>query len=105
MAATKNTAEMSVLLEGANVSRDLITALAQAAATYTTLTTQVSLQPFASDHVPFINRGLPAVLTIEGTDDANVHEHTDRDTPDRLDFALHREITTMNLAWLLEHAR
>jgi hypothetical protein len=45
------------------------------------------------------------VLTIEGTDDANPHEHTDRDTPDRLDFALHREITIMNLAWLLEQAR
>lgn len=104
MAATKNTSEPSVLLEGAPVSQDLIAALVQAAATYTSLTTQVSLQPFASDHVPFINRGLPAVLTIEGTDDANVHEHTARDTPDRLDFALHREITTMNLAWLLEQA-
>jgi Zn-dependent M28 family amino/carboxypeptidase len=63
---------------------------------------QVSLQPFSSDHVPFIDRGLPAVLTIEGTDSAFEHEHTARDTPDRLDFELHREITSMNLAWLLE---
>jgi hypothetical protein len=105
MAAVKNTPTPTVLLEGANVSRGVITALAQAAATHTSLTTQTSLNPFNSDHVPFIRRGMPAVLTIEGTDDANPHEHTDRDTPDRLDFALHRDITIINLAWLLEQAR
>jgi Zn-dependent M28 family amino/carboxypeptidase len=105
MAAVKNTPTPTVLLEGATVSRGVISALAQAAATHTSLTTQTSLNPFNSDHVPFIDRGMPAVLTIEGTDDANPHEHTDRDTPDRLDFALHREITMMNLAWLLEQAR
>jgi hypothetical protein len=105
MAAVKNTPTPTVLLEGANVSRHVITALAQAAATFTSLTTQTSLNPFNSDHVPFIDRGMPAVLTIEGTDEANPHEHTERDTPDRLNFALHREITIMNLAWLLEQAR
>lgn len=102
MAASRNTPERSVLLEGAALSRHVIDALARAAATYTTLITQVSLQPFNSDHVPFIQAGLAAVLTIEGTDGAFEHEHTGRDTPDRLDFELHREITTMNLAWLLE---
>jgi hypothetical protein len=54
--------------------------------------------------VPFIDRGLAAVLTIEGTDSAFEHEHTARDTPDRLDFELHRQITAMNLAWLVEQA-
>jgi hypothetical protein len=102
MAASRNTPDLSVLLEGAAVSRPLVNALARAAATYTTLVTQVSLNPFDSDHVPFIDAGLPAVLTIEGTDGAFEHEHTGRDTPDRLDFELHREITTMNLAWLAE---
>lgn len=105
MAASRNTPELSVLLEGAPLSRPLINALAQAAATYTSLTTQVSLNPFASDHVPFLDEGLQAVLTIEGNDNAYAHEHTARDTPDRLDFELHREITAMNLAWLLEQAR
>jgi Zn-dependent M28 family amino/carboxypeptidase len=102
MAGSKNTQELSVLLEGAAVSQPVINALAQAAATYTSLTTQVSLNPFASDHVPFIQRGLPAVLTIEGADDAFPHEHTARDTADKINFDLHREITSMNLAWLLE---
>ncbi len=104
MAASRNTAERSVLLEGAPISRPLIDGLARAAATYTSLITQVSLRPFDSDHVPFIDQGLAAVLTIEGTDSAFEHEHTGRDTPDRLDFELHREITAMNLAWLVEQA-
>jgi hypothetical protein len=104
MAASRNTPERSVLLEGAPVARPLIDALARAAATYTSLVTQVSLRPFDSDHVPFLDKGLAAVLTIEGTDRAFEHEHTVRDTPDRLDFELHREITAMNLAWLVEQA-
>ena len=102
MAASRNTPDRAVLLEGAPVSRHVIDGLVRAAATYTSLLTQVSLQPFSSDHVPFIEQGLAAVLTIEGTDSAFEHEHTARDTPDRLDFELHREITSMNLAWLLE---
>lgn len=102
MAASQNTPGLSVLLEGAEVSRGVIDEMARAAATYTQLETQVSLDPYASDHVPFIRRGLPAVLTIEGADSAYAHEHTARDTPDRLNYALHREITAMNLAWLAE---
>jgi Zn-dependent M28 family amino/carboxypeptidase len=102
MAASRNTPNLSVLLEGAPLSRGLIDGLAAVAATYTPLETQVSLQPFGSDHLPFLQAGLPAVLTIEGTDSAYEHEHTARDTPDRLDYVLHRAITRMDLAWLLE---
>jgi hypothetical protein len=32
--------------------------LVEAAATYTDLTVETSLNPFASDHVPFINAGI-----------------------------------------------
>jgi indolepyruvate decarboxylase len=102
MAGSKNTPERSVLLEGAEVSRLVMEDLAQAAATYTSLTTQFSFNPNASDHVPFILRGLPAVLTIEGADGAYAHEHTARDTPEKIDYELHHEITAMNLAWLVE---
>lgn len=102
MAASRNTSELTVMLEGAPLSRGMIDELAAAAATYTTLATQVTLQPFGSDHIPFIEARIPAVLTIEGTDGAFEHEHTVRDTPDRLDFGLHRAITQMDVAWLLE---
>ena len=104
MAASKNTPNPTVLLEGAALSQAIIDQLADAAATYTQLATQVSLNPFASDHVPFIRKGVPAVLTIEGADDAYPHEHTARDLPDGLDFELHRQITMMDVAWLASNA-
>jgi Zn-dependent M28 family amino/carboxypeptidase len=54
----------------------VINKLATAAGIYTGLTVQTSLTPFASDHVPFINAGLPAVLAIEGADSANDETHS-----------------------------
>jgi hypothetical protein len=104
MAASKNTENPTVLLEGAALSQVIIDQLASAAATYTSLETQVSLNPYASDHVPFIETGIPAVLTIEGADGAYAHEHTARDITSRLDFELHRQVTMMNIAWLAENA-
>lgn len=104
MAASKNTPHPSVLLEGHLSSQALIDQLASAAVTYTVLETQISLKPFASDHVPFIDKGIPAVLTIEGADGAYEHEHTARDVTSRLDFELHRQITMMDVAWLADQA-
>jgi hypothetical protein len=59
-----------------------------------------SLNPFNSDHVPFIQKSVPAVLTIEGTDDAAIH--SGRDTLDRLNFDLALEILRMNTAFVAE---
>lgn len=101
MIGTLNTPPLAVLLEGrADVSRGLIDGLTAAAATYTGLTIQVSLDPFGSDHMPFINNGLPAVLTIEGTDQANENEHTANDTLDHINYELMLEILRMNTAFI-----
>jgi len=98
MVATLNTPDPTVLLEGGAVSQPLMAELADAAATYTSLTVETSLDPFASDHVPFINAAIPAVLTIEGADSANGNIHTANDTLDHIDFPLALEILRMNLA-------
>ncbi|MCC4771631.1 M20/M25/M40 family metallo-hydrolase [Methanosarcina sp. DH2] len=98
MVATLNTALPTVLLEGAPVSRTLMEKLAEAAATYTSLTVQTSENPFASDHVPFINELIPAVLTIEGTDSSNINIHTANDTLDHINYGLALDIVRMNLA-------
>ena len=74
----------------------MIDALAKAAHDHTSLRVLTSLNPFASDHVPFIDAGLPAVLTIEGADDQNVDEHTPRDTLVGLELSLAVEILRMN---------
>ena len=77
----------------------MIDGLASAAAAYTGLEVQVSLSPYASDHVPFLDAGLPAVLTIEGADGANTAVHTAGDTVDRVDVDLAAEIVRMNVAY------
>jgi Peptidase family M28 len=102
MIGTRNTAARTVLLEGAAISQSLIDALAGAAATYSSLAVQTSLHPFNSDHVPFITAGLPAVLTIEGTDDANDHIHTDGDVLAYIDYDLALDIVRMNVATIAE---
>ncbi|MEU4197352.1 M20/M25/M40 family metallo-hydrolase [Kribbella sp. NPDC026611] len=100
MIGTKNTATPTVLLEGAPVSQAQLTTLATAAATYTGLTVETSLNPFASDHVPFIDAGIPAVLTIEGGDSANHHIHSANDTLNFIDWSLTADILRMNTAAL-----
>jgi Zn-dependent M28 family amino/carboxypeptidase len=96
MIGRRNTAAPSVLLEGATVSQPVIDALAQAAHDTSDLEVFVSLEPFASDHVPFIAADLPAVLTIEGEDHLNGDEHTLRDTLAGLDLSVAIGILRMN---------
>ena len=102
MIASLNSENPTVLLEGAALSQAIIDGLSAAASTYTGLTVQTSLNPFNSDHVPFIEKGVPAVLTIEGTDDANHEIHSARDTLDRVNFDLALEILRMNTAFVAE---
>ncbi|MDB5886230.1 MAG: hypothetical protein JWR74_2401, partial [Polaromonas sp.] len=98
MIATLNTATPAMLLEGATVSQALMDELADAAHDYTSLQVQTSLNPFASDHVPFINAGMPALLTIEGADTANHNIHTANDTVDKIHYGLASEIVRANVA-------
>jgi hypothetical protein len=99
MIATRNgTPSPTVLLEGAALSQGFMNSLAESAATYTTLTVQTSLNPFGSDHVPFLNALIPAVLTIEGSDSANTNIHTANDTLAHIDYALAEQILRMNIA-------
>ena len=100
MIGTLNITTPSVLIEGATLSQSAINALAEAAETYTELTVEISLNPFASDHMPFINAGIPAVLTIEGTDSANSNIHTANDILDHINYELMQEILRMNVAFI-----
>ena len=100
MIGTLNTPTPTVLLEGASLSQSIIDALIEAAETYTELTVQTSLNPFASDHVPFIEMGIPAVLTIEGADSANSNIHTANDTIDKIDYEFMVEVLRMNVAFI-----
>ena len=102
MIATLNTPSPGVLLEGAVVSQSVINGLATAAAEFSTLAVTTSLHPFNSDHVPFIDAGIPAVLTIEGADGSNHNVHTAADTLDKIDTRLAMQILRTNVAYLAE---
>lgn len=105
MIGRQNTAAPGVMIEGGENSRALIADLVAAAGTWTDLDITTSLNPFASDHVPFIDAGLPAVLTIEADDRANLDVHTAGDVLATVNPALALEILTMNLAVLADHLR
>jgi Zn-dependent M28 family amino/carboxypeptidase len=99
MVGSLNSPSRSVLLEGASLSQRVVDGLNEAAATYTQLGVEQSHNPFNSDHVPFINARLPAVLTIEGADNTNSTVHSSNDTIDRIDYDLALEILRMNVAF------
>lgn len=103
MIATKNQATASVLVEGSDKTpamKAMVTDLVAAAASYSSLQVDISFNPFNSDHVPFIDAGIPAVLTIEGADSANGNVHTINDSLDKVDPQLATEILKMNLAFV-----
>lgn len=102
MVGTLNSPSPTVLVEGAAVSQAVIDGLAEAAATYTALAVQTSLNPFNSDHVPFIEEGIAAVLTIEGADGANVNIHGANDTLQFIDYGLALDILRMNVAFVVQ---
>lgn len=100
MISNLNSEAKTVLLEGSPLSQSVIDGLAAAASAYTGLTVETSLNPFASDHVPFLDARIPAVLTIEGADNANKDIHSANDTMDKLEFGLALEIVRMNIGYL-----
>lgn len=91
-------ADLDCLLETAPAFADLNAAFGDAAVLYTTLRIVVSLNPFGSDHVPYISRGMPAVLTIENDWDSYPHYHRTTDLPGRLSLEMGGEILRMNVA-------
>ena len=100
MIGSKNSDTRSVLLEGSPLSQSVIDGLSEAGATYTQLSIETSLNPFSSDHVPFLNAQIPAVLTIEGADNTNENVHSENDSIDRIDYETSVEILRMNVGFL-----
>jgi len=68
------------------------------------LTVVHSNNPFGSDHMSFLSRGAPAVLTINGDDEAYPFYHTSRDEIEHVTGSLVAMIAKMNLGGLLRIA-
>jgi hypothetical protein len=69
---------------------------------YTKLTPKISLGAWGSDHVPFLRRGVPTILTIENWDTKTPCYHQRCDRPETLNYDYAAEITKLNLSAVLE---
>ncbi len=89
--------DLDCLLETSSANAALAEAFA-AAADFTDLRIVISFNPFGSDHVPYLNRGMPALLAIEN--DWNIYPcyHRTCDLPANITLAMGREILRMNVA-------
>ncbi len=75
--------------------------MAQLVHQYTSLTAKVSIGAWGSDHVPFLRRGVPAVLTIQNWDTKNPCYHEACDTPEKLNYSYITEVARLNTAAVL----
>lgn len=108
MIGWSSTPSLSVLLETTQPFQGMMIELAEAAATYAPeLAVVTSLAPCCSDHMPYINAGRPAVLSIHRNccsgPSAYPHYHRTTDTPVNLGpqaQAIGGAIIRMNVAAL-----
>lgn len=74
---------------------------AQLAATYTTLKSKITIGAWGSDHVPFINGGVPTLLTIEDWSTKTPCYHAECDKPNTLNYNYAAQIAKLNLAAIM----
>lgn len=68
------------------------------ATTYTKLELLYSTYAFGSDHEPYLNRGMPGILTIDGDWDSYPDYHRTTDTPSKCNQQLGFQILQMGVA-------
>lgn len=71
------------------------------ASKYTKLKTKITLGAWGSDHVPFLKRGVPSLLTIENWDTKTPCYHMECDKPDTLNYDYAAEIAKLNVSAVL----
>lgn len=85
-------------LESEPQFEDLLDWMAEQTMLYTTLEPNKILQAWGSDHVPFIDAGVPALLTIEHWNTHTPCWHRSCDTIDTVNFAYAAQIARLNAA-------
>jgi hypothetical protein len=107
MIGYSSTSALDVLLETSSALSSVLPQFQQAAADYSPgMTVTTSLQPFGSDHMPFINRGVPTLLLIENEWDTYPQYHKATDIPANVTNALLEgpAIIRMQLAVIAQRA-
>jgi len=91
---------LTAVIETASFNTQMAEQLSNLAASYTTLTSQISYNRWGSDHVPFLKKEIPTVLTIESEYDSNPTYHQVTDTPEKMNRDLAQQILRLNGAAL-----
>lgn len=93
-------ADLDLLLETGSAFKHVFPVFTEAAQNYTTLRTLTSLKPFGSDHVPFINKNIPSLLTIENDWDEYAPYHTTGDRSSKVSLDMGHQVLRMNVVTL-----
>jgi len=93
----------NVLIETNKPFDTLFPSYTESAATYTKLELLYSTYAFGSDHEPYLNRGMPGVLTIDGDWDSYPDYHRTTDTPSKCNQELGFQIVQMGVATIAKH--
>jgi hypothetical protein len=91
---------LDCLLETDAWAQDVLQPFVDAAAQVTSLVISTSTFAFGSDHVPYLDNGMPALLTIENDWDIYPDYHRTTDLPANLTLEMGRQILRMNVAAL-----
>ncbi len=92
--------KLSALVETSSKFKFMVDVLQKAASEYTNLDFNSTFNYFGSDHVSFIDAGIPAVLTIEKAYDDYPAYHKKRDLPENIRVEMGEAILRMNVAAL-----
>ena len=96
-----NSGKWDILLEGEPVSEWMINIISDTVTEYSlNLIVETSLIAWGSDHEPFLNEGVPAVLLIEHEYDENPNYHRTTDTYNTVTQPYAMEVLKMNIAAL-----
>ncbi len=96
IAYSKGGSALGVLIETESVHAAFARTFSDAAAAVTKLQVSTSFNPFGSDHMSFLEAGLPAILAIDADWNRYSHYHRSTDTADKLTPELAHEILKMN---------
>ncbi len=92
--------QLTVLLETGNIASFLFAPMITAAQDYTQIDTTTSLNPFGSDHIPYLQNQMPALLTIENDYDNYPAYHRANDLPQNITIPMGKGIIQLNVATL-----
>lgn len=93
-------ADLDCLLETDTFAQSILDPFIDAAGAYTGLRIVTDLFAWGSDHVPYLDAGIPALLTIENDWSQYPDYHRTTDLPANLTIAMAEEILKMNIGAL-----